>query len=278
MSQQPPERIFAVKRQLPVRVGWVVGKAARPTSLAYHREIEFHFVKHGCGCYFIAGKNYPFSKNSLLIIPSNNLHNFIPQAEAHVEKGTIIFSASLLKANWRLARFQSGVPHHVKLSEEEATRIEIILRHIGEENKYQQEFCSEIIRLKVMEFLFVVKRALKRPEPAPVENPVITKLLEYIEAHYARHVKVASIAREFGYSERHLARMFKRYAGLGIKHFILQRQIAEAKRYLEDQPSLRVDAVSENVGFVDFAEFNRAFKIIAGITPSAYRRISHPHV
>lgn len=56
---------------------------------------------------------------------------------------------------------------------------------------------------------------------------------------------------------------------------ILHRRIAEAKLLLSDNSDLKVTFIAGQVGFSDFALFNRNFKHITGLNPAVYRKISH---
>ena len=59
---------------------------------------------------------------------------------------------------------------------------------------------------------------------------------------------------------------------MGIKHYILQRRIAEAQLIMEKQPNLKLTVVARQIGFKDYALFNRAFGKIVHVPPSAYRK------
>jgi AraC-like DNA-binding protein len=60
--------------------------------------------------------------------------------------------------------------------------------------------------------------------------------------------------------------------GMGLKHYILQRQIIEAKKMLAQDPDMKIADVPALLGFSDNAIFERAFKNMEGMTPVVYRR------
>ena len=127
---------------------------------------------------------------------------------------------------------------------------------------------------------FLIRRAARAQGTAaaaggPRTNALVTWCATEIEKRFAEDLTLQALAREAGYSLFHLAHLFKRDTGLSVKQYILQRRIAEARRILLEQPALTVDAVALQVGFSDFALFNRSFKRLTGQPPTLYRKISH---
>jgi AraC family transcriptional regulator, arabinose operon regulatory protein len=261
-------------KNAPAFAGWLRGKDLNVSRLAYHNDVEFQFIKRGTGAYFIGGKNYPFRKNSLLIVRSREIHSFIPQADCFIEKGSLIFSGAYLNKLQKAMMLGPDFPRHLRLSEGEAASIEFILNQIQREFDAQKAHWREMVRLKLKEFLCLLKRICLRPELAPVENPVVSQLTAYLEKNFSQPVKIFKLAREYGFSQSHLTRLFSRYTGLGLKRYLMQRRIIEGKQLIENRPELKLAAIAGLVGFNEFADFNRAFRIFTGLTPSAYRKIA----
>lgn len=259
----------------PIRSEWKRGKVTRGPFLAYHAEPEFHYIKRGEGSYLIGNQNYPFHKNSLLAIRPNEIHCFIPDPESYIEKGMIIFDSFLVKNEGWLKRFTRKFPRHLCLTEKEATRIEIIINEIIEEKDRKETGWREIILLKLKEFIFLLDRVSVRKPPPLQTNPKISRIITFIEENFAQALTRDLIADKFAFSPDYLSRVFTKYTGLHLKQYIIQRRIVEAKRLLTNQPTLKVGLIPKKIGFKDFALFNRSFKFITGMTPSAYRTISH---
>ncbi|HNQ35740.1 MAG TPA: AraC family transcriptional regulator, partial [bacterium] len=166
----------------------------------------------------------------------------------------------------------------VLLPEREATAVEIALNSLTREIKEREPFHREVARTELEKVLWLAHRFGRRPAGRPPAHPRLRKVIEYLDDNFADDLGLEELADRFALSAGHLSRTFKRYTGLGLKQYILQRRIVAAKRLLEEAPGLKVAAVSNRVGFHDFAVFNRDFKLITGLTPSAYRKNSYPAV
>ncbi len=81
--------------------------------------------------------------------------------------------------------------------------------------------------------------------------------------------RIETMAEIVGLSVRSLQRHLARH-GLTHNQIVDQARYQAAKRLLED-PGIRITDVSMNLGYADSANFTRAFKRWAGVTPYMYR-------
>lgn len=268
------ERVFDNRVNLPVKVVWRCGTTFKTPILAYHSAWEFQFIKQGYGIYLIDGQRHCFRNNSLLTIRPNQLHVFVPNSEVLTVKATLQFAPKLLDS-FGQKELPLKFPDHIVLRARTATMVELILNQIHDELRQQAPCWGDLVLLKIREFIYTVKRT-ELPQVQKDRPPaVISSLLDYLETSFRQPLPISRIVKRFGFSESHLTHLFKNQTGMAIKQYLLQRRIIEAKRLLESDPMLKVDAVAQQVGFEDFSAFNRMFKKRAGMTPSAYRRIVH---
>ena len=63
--------------------------------------------------------------------------------------------------------------------------------------------------------------------------------------------------------------------GLGKSFFemVAVYRIEEAKRFLKEQPNIKIEEIAEQVGYNSKSSFNTAFKKITGKTPSEFRSV-----
>jgi len=244
------------------------------SHLAYHRELEFHFIKKGNGFYFIRNKRYPLARNHLIVIRTGEIHKFIPsEPYSYIEKGSLYLPPSLVTSDRKLGAIIRKCPHIISLTEE-AMLIEFILKNIAEETTTRENNWGDIVNAEITLFLSMIKRCSSRKNALATHNPLTEKIIAYLEQNFARNLSLSDIASSFSHSTSHISHLFKKETGLGIKHYILQRRIIEAEKLLTENTALKVKAVSNAVGFEDFYLFNYSFKKITGLTPTNYRRIS----
>lgn len=267
------EKIFGLLPECPVRLEWCRGRFDR-TALAHHKECEFQFFLKGRGVYFISGLKYNFRSNMVLSIHPRKSHCSVMAPGCLLEKWRLMFKPEFLN-NAKLRRLVETAPPQATLTAAETAAITLLFSRLKDEFDRQEAHWLEIARLKLGEFLWLLHRAGARPVPAPVENQLAAQIAEYLERKFAHPLRIAELAELFGYSESHLAHVFKEHMQVGIKQYAIQRRIAEARRQLEENPEIKMAAVAESVGFQNFGVFNRNFKQLTGVTPTVYSRNSH---
>ena len=243
--------------------------APKPHPLTFHEELELKYIRQGHGTYYLAGKLYPFQKRLLLIAKPNEIHASmdVPLKEKP-EVVTLVFPLGWLGMDLDVKSW----PHEVLLGEEEAARLDMICGQVREEVKNQGAGYEDMIRAKFQEICCLVRRIVSQPKKERA-HPLVDQLKEYIDQHFAEKINVLDMTKNFGYTKQYLDRTFKKSVGLSLKRYILQRQIMEARILLETQPTLKVTAIAERVGFEDYRLFHRIFKILVGVNSEAYRRV-----
>lgn len=103
------------------------------------------------------------------------------------------------------------------------------------------------------------------------EFPRVASALAYIHAHFAEDLLLRDVAAHVGLSPDTLERLFKRVTRLTPKQLLLRVRFDHAVRLLR-QPELSVSAVAYACGYSDHSAFTRKFRMMAGVTPQAYRR------
>ena len=107
----------------------------------------------------------------------------------------------------------------------------------------------------------------KKTERSIPDGAVIT---EYLQQNYMTDISVSSLAKRFGYTEKHMTEIVKCLCGMPLKDYIRMLRINEGKRLLLENHTL--DDIASRVGFSCTRTFLRSFVKITGQTPSAYKR------
>jgi AraC family transcriptional regulator len=105
-------------------------------------------------------------------------------------------------------------------------------------------------------------------------TPGLERAREFIDAHFARSLRLSEIAAVAGLHPSSLSRAFKRRFELTPWQYQRRRQIDWVKRELErgDRP---IGALAHEAGFADHSHLTRAFRALEGIAPSEARQC-HP--
>lgn len=242
--------------------------------LSWHSEPEFLYMKRGRRAYWVRDRAYPMEPLSFLIVRPNEIHRLLPGPDPDMEIGMVIFPRALFAETPRLFSFLRRLPRHIRLTQADATRIEMIINSIIEEKATRPAHWDEMIRAELQRFLVLVRRLRQSHSAGPPRYPRIVRVVDYIDRNFRDSLSLSGLAQMFSFSPNHLSSLFRKSAGMGLKQHIIERRIMEAKRLPEQSGELKVSAVAERVGFRSFGEFNRDFKRVTGATPYAYRRIS----
>lgn len=116
-----------------------------------------------------------------------------------------------------------------------------------------------------------------RPEKAQASKDfssreiMIAQVKHLIRQNYAEALPLSYIADYVFTNPSYLSRTFKAETGMCLSAFINQVRIGNAKLLLEDTDELIID-IAVACGFNQIPHFNRIFKEITGMSPSAYRK------
>jgi transcriptional regulator GlxA family with amidase domain len=114
-------------------------------------------------------------------------------------------------------------------------------------------------------------------EPQPPNRPTraaaaLEQLLGVLHEDLARKLDVPDLAQGVGLSQNYLARQFRRRFGATIQRYVLARRI-EAARHLLAVTNLPVGRIAARVGLPDAQHFNKQFRRLTGLSPTAARHV-----
>ncbi len=99
----------------------------------------------------------------------------------------------------------------------------------------------------------------------------LAELLDYIEMHYSRSLRLEELASMIKTSPSHLSRLFTRQVGMPLFEYINRVRIRKASLLLR-KTSLSVMQIAIDVGYNNVSFFNRYFRRIMRVSPREYRR------
>jgi AraC-like DNA-binding protein len=105
---------------------------------------------------------------------------------------------------------------------------------------------------------------------ASPDPPMIAKAKAYIEEHQAENLRLKEVAAAVNTSTFYFCKMFKKATGLNFTDYVSRIRIEKAKN-LALNPNLRISEIAFEVGFQSLTHFNRVFKRITGMSPTAFR-------
>jgi AraC-like DNA-binding protein/ligand-binding sensor protein len=98
----------------------------------------------------------------------------------------------------------------------------------------------------------------------------ITRARQFIESNYKEDLSLAAVARHAGMSSFYFCKTFKKVTGLNYTKYLNRVRVEQAKHLLLNL-NYRISEIAYEVGFQSLTHFNRAFRAIAGQSPTEYR-------
>jgi len=101
-------------------------------------------------------------------------------------------------------------------------------------------------------------------------DAALDQLLALLDERFAEPWTVPQLAETVGMTQDHLARCFRQRMGMTIPRYLLQRRIAHARQLLAIT-DLPVNRIAARVGLPDAQHFNKQFRLLTGLSPTAIR-------
>jgi AraC-like DNA-binding protein len=134
-----------------------------------------------------------------------------------------------------------------------------------------------LISLYVSEILVLIGRALhsidnnmEKMHTGTIIDENISRIIRYINKSINEDLTMDILEKNLNLSRYYLCHIFKQKTGFSIFEYILNRRIAESKKYLSET-AMPVTEIALSLRFSDVSHFSRSFKKIVGIPPNVYR-------
>lgn len=252
-------------------------------GLHCHDFYELYIHYGGAKFYSVNNAVYPLKPNQLIVIPPFCMHGLLGEsAPQGYERAFIYMTPSTLRTcgggfidleKFILKYVQSG-NHVFQLSHEDAMTCKQLLQEAAK----NLQSTSTIVRydnyVKVLSFLSIICNTMNRSEVLAepvVVNEVIHDVLSYINDHFTLPLKLENLAHQFGVSVSFLSHEFVKCTGRSVYDYILHRRVMQAKSLINSACPL--NEVAYQCGFNDYSSFLRIFSKMAGMSPSAYRKL-----
>lgn len=125
---------------------------------------------------------------------------------------------------------------------------------------------EQMIKQAVIQRIKRIDAYRKSESMGPIEQAK-----DWIADHLHEEISIKQIADHVFMSPSYFCRYFKMQTGETILEYITRKRMERAKRLLAD-PELKVQEVSELVGYLDVKYFSRLFKQWTSKTPTEYRK------
>lgn len=103
-------------------------------------------------------------------------------------------------------------------------------------------------------------------------SSVLENIKAYIDNHYFENIKISMFTDKYFLSREYLMKLFKGQYGYGIHEYVQKVRMDKAKELLAD-PVLKIQDISEMLGYKDKNYFSKAFRNYYECSPSEFRQL-----
>lgn len=161
------------------------------------------------------------------------------------------------------------------LSQEDMGACMIIVNEIDRESREMKRSHAIMMTGLLLELFSKVSRSVQSSGAVKddMRSPWLSKVLDYLEIHFAEEIPMGHLQKMAGMSERSFQRHFLEMTGLTPLRYILHLRIARACRLLREE-NKNVYETASLCGIPDCSYFCRLFKKTTGHSPRKYAKLS----
>lgn len=137
-----------------------------------------------------------------------------------------------------------------------------------EDEEAAQQFRKRLIMERIL-FIFLYETYLEQDEKSSALS--MEESLSYMNEHYMLKLTLPMLAKRADMSVGHYAVLFKKHTGETMTRYLRRIRIDKAKQMML-QTHLKVNEISQRVGFADYFHFSRIFKQEVGCSPTEYQK------
>ena len=151
------------------------------------------------------------------------------------------------------------------------------MREIYEECQNREAEYKLVVKAKLLLILANLGRyygVAKLPSTPHTSNQHLMQLdsaVSFINANLTKELSLELIAREAKMSKSYFSTTFKKMNGIPVWDYITRKRVELAMTLLREWDKSIIE-VAESCGFSSISNFNRCFRQVTGISPSAYRK------
>lgn len=261
----------------------VCGMMQMDGNIISHHEALFGIVKSGSAIIELSEGSYTLRKDDIYFVAPNVKYSFANFSGAEIDVITLNFAnptavtQDYVPQTIIRALLNGNCTPFAKLSPLDSAYPEMLERMKNIKVAETEKF--DFFQLKVysdMYRLFFELFANKYVKILDVENKskkyrALVRVTNYIDEHYTEGVSLDEVAGKTGISRYYVSHLFKELMDTTFVGYVNELRLNRAAMLLvtTDMPIIEIASVS---GFNNLSNFNRAFKMHFGKTPSAYRK------
>lgn len=244
----------------------------------FHEALELVFLLEGKVSVAVESDSWILEREDILVINSGMKHRIVPETES---------IACCLMIPRRLISWQIENPLFLIWCNSAADRaarydeLRRILRDMvkhymakGREDLYVQGEFYQLLYILIEQYLITSEDRRYRERMTKNDERVL-QILSYIHENYNRDITLNELAGQLYLTNAYLSRFFKKTLGVNFGEYLNNIKLHYA---VEDllYSSKSITRIAMDNGFSNMATFNKSFRQMYEMTPSAYKEAMNP--
>lgn len=284
------EIVHSTISRVPIRVSYSPYNIYKPTpphsvcGMHFHDEIEFLRIDDGSFMCYFQDRKIETLPGDIIYIASR-----VPHATETLVYGTKTTMLQFALQNYSLNveiskslyRFLSAgeTPFHIFKVDTDENRLissyidKICTETLNQKPGYEHFICSGVH--SILGHLY--RDRLIHDADELFNNRYVSKILPaltFIDDHYREEINLETVSNLLGMNPSYFCRVFKRATNSTFTEYLNFVRVLKSEKLLTSN-SGSVSDIALDVGFSSVSYFNRIFKRLKGISPTAYKKIRY---
>lgn len=222
-------------------------------------------ITKGSGTFHYNNKNYHVHQNDIVFIDCKKPYYHITDKLNPWRLQWVHFNGSNVSTYFEYFYNKSQSIVLRNHSSENALTLLKSMYELADDRSIEMEFkLSHLISSLLTE---IIIKEEKNEDSAFVK---IKKVKEHIDINFKSKITLDSLSKEFYISKYYMSREFKSKYGITINNYISNKKISLAKELLRFS-DMTIQEIGNRISITDNSYFNKVFKKIEGVSPSAFR-------
>jgi AraC-like DNA-binding protein len=254
-------------------------------KLHYHPEIELIYIVKGTGDLFVGDSFISYGPGDLFLLGPNQSHVFksdpvyFEDSEDNSCKTISVFfhEESLGDCFFNLdetsnirnliERSGRGIQFDVSVSDVEAPKI-LELLELSDFDRFLSilSILNTLSTTENFDYLATIGSSVPLIEQ---KNHKVDKVFNFILDHFHEDIKLEDVANIANYSQAAFCHFFKEHTQKTFVQYLIEVRISNACKMLRNT-DYNISQICYESGFNNVSNFNRQFKKLTGMSPSAY--------
>lgn len=231
----------------------------------YHPEYCVGLVEQGTSLLWFEGRKVRIRAGNVVFIPGGHFHSCNPEDQANWRYIMLFFQPRWFQLAALPAMDATAIVTAERGRQLQSAGKELVAQLTGQATSLEKETWA----LAFLQELLPGQAAERIPGLAAGERPRLSRVKEYLDAHYADKITLADLEQVSGLSRSYVLRLFHEEYRVSPHAYQLMCRVAFAQR--EIRRDRAIAEVAQAAGFYDQSHFTKTFRQYVGVTPEGYR-------